>query len=173
MAQRACPKNASNNTAKAIKVNLNLLRCHEKSLNLNAKILIRETNRKEKTIVIKIKTQSCRTKEPIEPDRNVSEVINIEFAGVFNPLNESCCVSSTLKMARRKAEQMAIKKPIKGRYGLVDDASIILYMTKEGNNPKLIMSANESNSLPMGDATLSHRAAKPSKKSNAPAAQTK
>src|SRR6478752_8871700 len=105
-------------------------------------------------------------KDPMDPDKNGSDVINIELAGVFSPLKESCCVSSTLKIARRRAEQIAIKKATKGRYGLDEDASIILYMTREGNKPKLIMSANESSSLPIGDDTLRNRAAKPSKKSN-------
>src|SRR6478609_4119096 len=148
------PKNTSSNTAKPIKVNLNLLRCQEKSLNLNAKIFTRETSNNEKTIVIKINTQSCWTKDPIEPERNGSDVINIELAGVFNPLKESCWVSSTLKIARRNAEQIAIKKATKGRYGLDEDASIILYMTNDGSNPKLTMSASESSSLPIGDDTL-------------------
>src|SRR6478735_794994 len=167
------PKNTSSNTAKPIKVNLSLLRCQEKSLNLKARIFIRETNKNEKTNVIKINIQSCWTKDPIEPETNGSDVIKIELAGVFNPLKESCCVSSTLKIARRKAEQIAIKKAIKGRYGLDEDASIILYMTKEGNKPKLTMSASESSSLPIGDDTFRNRAAKPSKKSNTPAVQTK
>jgi len=110
---------------------------------------------------------------PIEPDKNGRDVINMELAGVFNPLKESCCVSSTLKIARRNAEQIAIKKATKGIYGLDEDASIILYMTNDGSNPKLTMSASESSSLPIGDDTLRNRAAKPSKKSNTPAVQTK
>src|SRR5260221_2411374 len=100
--------------------------------------------------------------DQMEPDKNESEVIKIVLAGVLRPLNESCCVSSTLKMASRKAEQTAIKKPTKGRYGLFEMAAIILYITKAGSKPKLTMSANESSSLPICVVTFNHRAAKPS-----------
>ena len=48
-----------------------------------------------------------------------------------------------------------------------------LYMTRAGNKPKLITSASESSSLPMGEDTLSKRATNPSKKSNTQAAHTK
>src|SRR5688572_12644874 len=46
-------------------------------------------------------------------------------------------------------------------------------MTTDGSNPKLTISASESNSLPMGEPTFNILAAKPSKKSKAPAIHTK
>src|SRR5258708_38217496 len=111
--------------------------------------------------------------EPISPDKNGREVMKMVLAGVLRPLKESCCVSSTLKMASRKAEQTAINNPTKGKYGLEDEAAIILYMASAGSNPKLTMSAKESSSLPIGEVSFIHRAVKPSKKSNTPAAHTK
>src|SRR5260370_23610645 len=105
------PISMSNNTAQARKVNLNLFFSQEKSLNLNASISIRETSRSEKTIVIEISTQSCMINAPILPVTNGSAVIKMVLSGVFKTLNESCCVSSTLKIARRSAEHNAIINP--------------------------------------------------------------
>ncbi len=107
------------------------------------------------------------------PLNNGSEVMNNVFDGVFNPLNESLCVSSTLKIAKRRAAPTAIKKATNGIQSLLLTPNNILYMTREGSNPKLTISAKESSSLPIGELTLSIRAAKPSKKSNIAATHTK
>ena len=45
---------------------------------------------------------------------NGKEAISSAFAGVGNPINTSCCLSSLLNLARRKAEKMGIKKAMYG-----------------------------------------------------------
>src|SRR5260370_288603 len=83
--------------------------------------------------------------------KKINDVIKILLAGVFNPLKWSCCVSSMLKTAKRRAEHTAIRKAKYGSHSWADTAAIILYITSDGNNPKLTISASESSSLPMAD----------------------
>ena len=164
---------ATNNTDKAIKVNRILLSVQLKFLNLNAKNRMGDTMSHEKMMVIKINNQLWWSQTLAVPVNKGKEVINKVLEGVFNPLNESDCVSSTLKMARRKAAQTAIKNPTYGSQSTGDTGTNILYITNAGSKPKLTMSASESSSLPIGEFTFSQRAAKPSKKSKTAAAQTK
>ena len=93
---------------------------------------------------------------------------NIAFAGVAKPINDSCWRSSTLNLARRKAEKAAISNAMPAHHpkiGLSQQNSII-----DGANPNVISSAKESNSTPMGLGAFNTRALNPSKKSkNAPA----
>ena len=76
-------------------------------------------------------------------------------------------------MASLNAEHTAISNAMYGRYPGRESVDSILYINKEGSAPKLTMSAIESSSLPIGEDTFNMRAAKPSKKSNRHAAQTK
>src|SRR5690606_30121048 len=64
---------------------------------------------------------------------------------------------------------MVTIKPRYATYGLSGRALVSsTYQMAPGTNPKLTTSANESNSLPIGDLTFSARATRPSKKSKTP-----
>lgn len=65
--------------------------------------------------MIVTKTQGSASQSKIAPLCKDRAVINKAFAGVGRPLNESRWVSSTLKMAKRSAENTAIEKDTYGR----------------------------------------------------------
>ena len=154
------------------KMNFVLFSCQEKFLNLSAKSSIGETNRYEDSAIIAINTHCSLNQGAIQPVCRGNAVISNALAGVGNPLKESVCVSSMLKIAKRSAEKIAIENERKGK---MSPASVFqnLYITTAGNNPKLITSARESNSFPIGEETFRDLAANPSMKSKPAAAQTK
>src|SRR5688500_14078738 len=100
------------NTARSRKVNRILLSSHLKLLNLNAKNSIRDTSRNENSRVMATSIAGSYSQRPTWLYSKGSEVMKIVLAGVFNPRKESRCVSSTLKIASRKAENTAMVNPI-------------------------------------------------------------
>ncbi len=154
------------------KMNRSWLSRQVKFLNLSANKGKGDTNKSENTTVIPIRKNEFKSHRLNGAGRNTSAVINKALAGVGTPMNESCCFSSMLNLAKRKAENAANKNETYGSIELVEAAESKVYITIVGNTPKLTMSARESNSLPIGEETLSIRAAKPSKKSNTQASHT-
>jgi hypothetical protein len=100
---------ASSNTERRRKVNRILFSFQAKLLNLSANSGIPETSKYEETATITLNIQASKSAMAMTPVRSGSEVIKSALAGVGNPLNESRCVSSILKIARRNAEKMAIE----------------------------------------------------------------
>lgn len=86
------------------------------------------------------------------------------LAGVGNPMKESVCLSSRLNFANRYAENTAITKGMKFHHSTTSFFNS-MNAINEGASPKLITSARESSSLPMGEDTFNKRAVMPSKKS--------
>lgn len=98
-------------------------------------------------------------------DNNIdsgSDISNNAFAGVGSPIKEDVCLSSTLNLASRSAEKITI------RIGAINTGCslsvsmfaieetfefifICAYSIAAGAKPKLIKSANESSSLPIGE----------------------
>ena len=97
----------NNTTAATIKANRAWLSAHLKLLNFRAKNRKGDTISSEKTTVMDTKTNSCNTHEP-GVNTNGNDVMKSVFDGVFRPLNESLCVSSTLNIAKRSAANAAI-----------------------------------------------------------------
>src|SRR3546814_11694145 len=89
-------------------------------------------------------------------------------AGVGRPIKLVFCRSSTLKRARRSAENTVKRKAAK-THSLPDCGKSPgcnnLKTTNPGTSPKLIISANESSSFPIGDQAFNARAENPPKKS--------
>ena len=87
------------------------------------------------------------------------------IAGVGKPIKPAVWRTSMLNFARRSAANIAKNKPdIAHRSAVV--WRIISNINTAGKAPKVTMSANESNCLPMGEYVLVIRATNPSKKSN-------
>ena len=97
--------------------------------------------------------------------------------GAGMPRNEVFCVSSTLNLAKRMAENTVNRNAKQGntlmpamhQCGRSNERLISQYMMNPGATPKETTSDKESKSAPMGEWTLSSRAVKPSKKSKRPA----
>lgn len=98
----------------------------------------------------------------------VSEAHSKALAGVGRPIKLTLCRVSRLNLARRSAEKAAIKYAVKGRYaamaGMVSGqlAGQVVAVSSSrsmantmvaGAMPKVMSSARESSSLPMGEAT--------------------
>ena len=101
----------NSNTESRRKVNLILFSFQLKFLNLSAKKSSLETMSKEKTSVIAISIQLWYNQPPTVFEIKGNDVIKSVLEGVFKPLKESVCVSSTLKIANRKAEKTAMMNP--------------------------------------------------------------
>ena len=99
------------------------------------------------------------------------EQMNRAAAGVGMPMKDSACLSSTLNLARRRAEQSTISK---GHSEMTEiypcTGSRILYRIIAGASPKLVRSAKESSSLPIAEYAFRSLAANPSQKSKTAAA---
>ena len=100
-----------------------------------------------------------------------SEAIKRPLAGVGTPIKDSDWRVSMLNLAKRKAEKTTISpRPIYAFQISCEALWISTNNIEAGKSPKVITSASESNSLPMGEEELSSRATKPSKKSKTPPA---
>lgn len=103
-------KNTNSNTERARKVNLIWLCVHEKSLNFKANNSNGATNKNEKIIVMPVNTGVVKMMALIDSGKKTKEVRNSALAGVGTPINESVCLVSTLNLAKRIAEKIAIIK---------------------------------------------------------------
>ena len=102
-------------TARKRNRNLTLLSDQLKFLNFKANRSILDTNSREKATQIQANTTGLRTKSKKGASKSGNAVIKRAFAGVGNPLKESDCVSSRLKIAKRNADATAISKAVKGK----------------------------------------------------------
>lgn len=101
------------------------------------------------------------------------EAQNKAFAGVGKPMNDILCLSSKLNLANLNAEKTAIENPIYGIKFWTGTSIVSPYSLpfnidthiNDGAKPKLMSSARESNSLPIGDDIFNSLADIPSKKS--------
>lgn len=103
-----------------------LLSAHRKFLTLSENIGISETksqeNRMIKTMMKTTLPQRAATFSERQFNiglevadmsaKEISEAMNIELAGVGNPIKEDVCLSSILNLAKRRAEKTEIKKAI-------------------------------------------------------------
>ena len=93
------------------------------------------------------------------------------------PRKEVVCVSSTLNLAKRMAENTGNRNARHGKIlipskltdGKSKERIISQYIMNPGATPEETTSESESKSAPIGEWALSSRAAKPSKKSKRPA----
>lgn len=80
---------------------------------------------------------------------------NKVFAGVANPMKFSVCLVSMLNFANRNAENTVTIKPVYAKISGNPFASKldfnIMYINTPGNNPKLTISAKESNCFPISE----------------------
>jgi hypothetical protein len=103
-------RTANSNTERIRKVNRILFSFQAKLLNLRANNGMPETSKYEEIATITHNIQGSKSAMAMLPVSSGSEVMKSAFAGVGNPLKESLCVSSILKIARRKAEKIATEK---------------------------------------------------------------
>ena len=147
---------------------------HPHCLNFSANMGISATSSQQVTAMrIRIKTYACGMVAIRSPAPTMSEPQKRALAGVGNPMKEVVCRSSRLNFASLSAEKAAMMNAVNGRYLAIGSIavgySIWLISVKiiiAGAAPKVMSSASESSSFPMGEDTCSNLATIPSKKSN-------
>ncbi len=118
-------------------------------LNFNENMGTSETRKKQKTtintrVIIPLSIRKLENEKPI-PAQNKA------LAGVGMPINELVCRSSILNLARRKAEKTGTKNPANENQKGNALSVITEKINTPGATPKLITSANESSSFPIGE----------------------
>ena len=101
---------------------------------------------------------------------NISDPHQSAQAGVARPRKFSLCLSSTLNFASLRAAKTAKMRGIYATKPVTPPSTSLLCIIIAGRRPKLMQSARESSSLPIGEYALRSLAAKPSKKSQTAAA---
>lgn len=120
----------------------------------------------------------------LESVKWIKLTIRIALAGVGSPIKLDDCLVSTLNFASLNAENSTITKGINDMRKGADESverplspvrniSYLFSARTAGTIPKLIKSAKESSSLPIGEYALSNLAKKPSRKSNIAATKTR